>query len=304
VRSPREIHEETLALARVPEAEVRALKPDGHSVDAAEPWGEPNLSLLGCAEPAPPHFPVEMLGGFWADWAVAAAEAQGCPVDFVAGPLLAAAGLLVGNSRRASPWGKWKEPPVLFVACVGNPSSGKSPGQDTVREPLAYLEREWNLDFEERQRRWRTAKEEAEVRRAAWLAEVKKAVEGGFAPPVEPGAAQPPPAPEMRRLVTNDPTVEAMTLLCANNPRGVMLLRDELAGWLGGMDKYGGAGGDRAFWLEAFGGRPYATDRVKYLGRPVRVEALAAPVVGGIQPDRLRKLLLDNARRRMASAPA
>jgi hypothetical protein len=66
-------------------------------------------------------------------------------------------------------------------------------------------------------------------------------------------------------------------------------VRDELAGWLENMTRYSG-GTDRPFWLEAFGGRSYSTER---LGRkPVRIPRLSIGVLGGIQPDRLRSLLL------------
>lgn len=49
-----------------------------------------------------------------------------------------------------------------------------------------------------------------------------------------------------------------------SNPRGLLLVRDELAGWIGGMNLYSrGDGNDRAFWLQAHGGRPWTPDRVK-----------------------------------------
>ena len=53
------------------------------------------------------------------------------------------------------------------------------------------------------------------------------------------------------------------------------------------LGKYGD--GDRAFWLEAYGGRPYVVDRRK-LVEPLRIEYMAVSIVGGIQPDRLATL--------------
>jgi Protein of unknown function (DUF3987) len=70
-----------------------------------------------------------------------------------------------------------------------------------------------------------------------------------------------------------------------------MLFRDELAGWIGALDKYGGAGGDRAFYLEAYGGRSYSVDRMKD-PEPIVVPSLTLAVLGGIQPDRLASLVL------------
>jgi Protein of unknown function (DUF3987) len=77
----------------------------------------------------------------------------------------------------------------------------------------------------------------------------------------------------------------------AEQPRGLLYLRDELSGWLGNHDRYGGHGGDRAFFLEAWNGGSYVADRVKYLGQPVRIARAALAIVGGMQPDRLREAL-------------
>jgi hypothetical protein len=73
--------------------------------------------------------------------------------------------------------------------------------------------------------------------------------------------------------------------------RSVLLRRDELSGWLGNMNKYSG-GGDRAFWLEAYGGRSYTVERVKR-PEPITVDRLTVGIIGTIQPDRLSTLLLN-----------
>src|ERR671911_191594 len=57
------------------------------------------------------------------------------------------------------------------------------------------------------------------------------------------------------------------------------------------MDRYGGAGSERALWLEAYGARPFTLDRVKE-AKPIRADALAVGILGGIQPDRLASLVL------------
>jgi hypothetical protein len=88
----------------------------------------------------------------------------------------------------------------------------------------------------------------------------------------------------------SDATVEKLASLAAALPRGLLLQRDEIAGWLGAFDKYGGGGSDRAFWLEAFGGRPFAVDRVKHK-QPIHVPHLSIAVLGGIQPDKLPTII-------------
>jgi len=58
------------------------------------------------------------------------------------------------------------------------------------------------------------------------------------------------------------------------------------------MTRYAGGGSDRPFWLEAYGGRGHTVERMGR--RPVHVDRLAIGVVGSIQPDRLRTLLLNS----------
>ncbi len=92
-------------------------------------------------------------------------------------------------------------------------------------------------------------------------------------------------------MVVMDTTTEELQRLLADQPRGLLHMRDELAGWLGNHDRYGGHGGDRAFFLEAWNGGAYVADRVKYHGAPVRIPRAALTILGGMQPDRLREAL-------------
>src|SRR5262249_12363118 len=67
-------------------------------------------------------------------------------------------------------------------------------------------------------------------------------------------------------------------------PKGLLMVRDEAAGWLKGMNAYNEGG--RAFWLESYGGRPYRVERIKH-ARPIVVPYLGVAWHGGIQPGRL-----------------
>jgi hypothetical protein len=88
-----------------------------------------------------------------------------------------------------------------------------------------------------------------------------------------------------------DVTTEELQRLLAGQPRGLLYVRDELAGWLGAHDRYGGNGADRAFFNEAWNGGEYVADRVKHHGVPVRIPCTSLAIFGGLQPDLLRQLL-------------
>jgi hypothetical protein len=259
--------------------------------DANASWPALDLSILSPHREPAPSLPLDVFGPFWAEWLGAAAEGKGAPVDFVAMPLFSVVGAMLANLRRASPWPEWTEAPLINTACVGLPSSSKSPGRDAALAPIQAIEKRGNRDLEQRQRDWRSKAEEAKQRRALWEADVKKAVKDGYAPPAEPDGCVIPDPPKLRRLLLVDVTTEKAARLAQDNRRGLLLARDELAGWLGSIDKYGGSA-DRPFWLESYNGGEYSADRVKDGDLPVIVPALAIGITGGIQPDRLASALM------------
>jgi hypothetical protein len=253
-------------------------------------WPKPDLSIVEARRTRAPSLPLELFGPFWSDWIAAAAEGKGSRADYVALPLLSTAGALLANVRRASPWSGWVEPPIIWTANVGNPSSGKSPALDAVTDLVRAIEAEMDGDYEDRRRSHIVATELAKAQRQEWERSVQEAVKRKTPPP-EPCAEIEPPQPlSRRRLFSSDTTVEKLARLAAANERGFLLMRDELGGWLGGLDRYGGNGSDRSFFIEAYGGRAYVVDRVKD-AEAVRVPFLSVAVMGGVQPDRLVSLL-------------
>jgi hypothetical protein len=124
-----------------------------------------------------------------------------------------------------------------------------------------------------------------------WRAKVRAATKDGEPLPERPPGADAPLEPPTPRVLVMDATTEELQRLLAEHPRGLLYMRDELAGWLGNHDRYGGHGGDRAFFLEAWNGGAYVADRVKHHGQPVRIARASVAMLGGMQPDRLREML-------------
>jgi hypothetical protein len=89
------------------------------------------------------------------------------------------------------------------------------------------------------------------------------------------------------RTWTADVTVEQLARLMAANPRGLLLVRDELSAWVKTMNQYRqGKGADRQFYLSVWGGAPVKVDRVG-AGTPtsITVPHPCLSVVGCIPPD-------------------
>ena len=252
-------------------------------------WGDPDMSVLRLNRRPPPRLPLAVLGP-WADWIARVAEAAACPPDYVVAPLLAVASALIGNSRWAQATPGWAEPPHLWVATVGDSGTGKSPGSDCLlRDVLPELERRMLGDFPDVVREWKASAERAKAGQEAWEKDVRTAHKQGAAPPLPPDAE--PPEPQAPRVRVNDITVEKVaSVLATAAPKGLLIVRDELAGWLLGMNAYNDAG--RAFWIESYGGRPYRVERQKS-PLPIIVPRLAVAVAGGTQPERLAALMAD-----------
>jgi len=82
--------------------------------------------------------------------------------------------------------------------------------------------------------------------------------------------------------------------LLSENPAGLFLLRDELTGWLAGLERQGREQ-ERAFFLECWNGD--AAHTIDRIGRgSVFVPHACVSLFGGIQPARLRSYLADAMR--------
>jgi hypothetical protein len=235
-----------------------------------------------------------MFGALWPLVRDLAAGA-GAPAEYVAVSILAVAASLIGAKRSVQPFAtapQWREPCVLWVAPVGDPSSNKSPAIDAATGPLKGMERELAEHHKAGLIGWHTVAERAKAERAAWQADVKIATKEGVATPCMPDAAVDPDEPQRPRLMVGDVTPEAVMEILAGNPNGILHLRDELAGWLMAFDRY--SPGGREFWLEAFGGRHFTVDR-KSLKAPLSIQFNGVTVLGGIQPEKLSECLLKTA---------
>jgi len=161
--------------------------------------------------------PLEVFGAFWSEWIRDQAEAKGCAPDYVAAGLLGGAGVLLGNARWGSPWDGWAEPPIVWVSAVGNPSSGKSPGLDAMRDLIGSIEADVNKNHKDNLASWDTGKRLAKIKLDVWGDDCKKALKAKRMEPPRPKDTDEPPRPARKRIITNDPTVEKV----ASSPAGL-----------------------------------------------------------------------------------
>ena len=219
-------------------------------------------------------------------------ERMQVPMDF---PAVAITVSLAGAvNRRATIQPKardtgWVVVPNLWGGIVAPPGFLKSPVLEAATRPLKRIQAEWQQENDLALAEYAQAEEEYELRRAAWRDQYKASTKRGNAAPDRP--ANEPDVPTPRRLIVNDATFEAMHQTMSENPAGIMVIRDELTGWLSQLDRTGREG-ERAFCLQAWNGDTgHTIDRI---GRgTIHVPACCMSILGGIQPGRLRSYLVD-----------
>lgn len=270
-------------------AAARRIIEEAPEVTERDLWSAPDMGVLRLHRRAPPPLPIKVFGPAWGPWIHTAAEAAACPPDYVAVPLLAAVSALIGHARWAQAAPGWAEPPHLWIGAAGDSGNGKSPGADCLhRDVLPEIERRMAADYPDQLREWRAAAEFDEAAQKRWQDEVRAAQKRGAPPPLPPQPSTG-PEPQSPRLRQYDVTVEHVAMLEARAaPKGLLIIRDELAGWIEGMGAYNPAG--RAFWIEAYGGRPYRVERVKH-PEPIVIPRHAVAVYGTTQPERLAQLM-------------
>lgn len=234
-----------------------------------------------CPLPAWTPFPIDELPAPVANFVRAAADSLGCDPAYVALPSLAVCASAIGTSRRIQARADWYEPSVLWTIGIGRSGVMKSPPLDLALAPLREVERGAFQDHAANMADHERAIEQWERDRAAWR---KRRADDDDDPPSKPAA------PICTRYTTADCTVEALSGILSGNRRGVLMARDEVAGWLRSFDAYrGGKGGDEARWLELHRAGTLLVDR-KTDGN-IRIERAAVSVTGTIQPGTLERLL-------------
>ena len=272
---------------------VRAFVADAPEMTARDIWPEPDMRLVSDDRPRAPTLDDDALPAGWEAWITEEVEARSCPRDYIAAALITAASAWIGNSRRIAATADWIEPPHLWFALIGAPSTGKTPALRSIKDASRKLERDAEPTWHDAIVKYERDAEAADAVNKTWRESVRAAATDGTTPPDRPATAEAPRKPPRPRIVTMDTSTEELQRLLADNTRGLLQMRDELAGWLGSFDRYGGNGADREFYLECWNGDAYVADRVKFDGVPLRIEYATLANIGGIVPDRLREALTD-----------
>lgn len=224
------------------------------------------------------RFPLECLPEPIWTYVAEAAKTLVCDPAFIVLPMISALAGAIGNSRRIKLKAAWSEPAIIWSAIVGESGSMKSPAIELAMKPMVKIQ---NEAFREHAEKMEEYNKEQEAYEKA-MHQKRKGVELPEKP-VEPIA---------KRYYCSDVTVEALAGLLATAPRGLLLARDELSGWVRSFNSYkGGKGGDEAKWLELHRAGTLLVDRKSGTPRTIHIPNAAVSVLGGIQPSILGQVL-------------
>jgi hypothetical protein len=236
--------------------------------------------------------PVDTLPADFVVWIKSLAEEMQIQEDYLVATLFVALGSLIGRKRglKLRKENRWFEHPNLWGLLIGSPSMMKSPAMSAVLGQLEALAdnaaKAHSISFkayEKDQELWKIRNKACEE---VYKKTIKESLEDKLKP--QPQASikfhgeDCPIPPKKRRYKTNDSTTEKMGELLIENPQGLLLYRDEIAGWLNSFEK-NGREGDRQFFLEGWSGKvSFDVDRI---GRgSLHIPALCISILGSIQP--------------------
>lgn len=254
---------------------------------AGDSWPEPQ-EITDQLLPVP-AFDSKLLPDPIAAWVMDAADRTQCPPEYSAAGALVALGSVVGRAVAIRPkqHDDWVVVPNLWGAVVGRPGTLKSPALSEALRHVRHLEATAHEAYERERADWELSTEIADGKKKAILKKAAAASADIDGIKREALGVALPPEPKERRFVLNDSTVEKLGEILAGNPRGTLVVRDELTGWLGSLDREGHEA-DRAFYLESWNGTGgFSYDRI---GRgTVRIPAACVSLLGGIQPGPLAR---------------
>lgn len=257
-------------------------------------WPEPEELREETLRPVEPIQPA-MIPNAFRPWLTDISKRMQCPLEFVAAAAIVVSSALIGAGCGVRPKQRddWTVIPNLWGGIIARPSMLKTPSLAEVMKPLGRLEAEAKEQYEEDFKYYEADVEIHKAQRDALkndMAAVAKGKKNATNKSMDTLKGElieleTPGAPVRKRYRTNDSTIEKLGELLNENPRGLLVFRDELIGLLCSWDREDRAQ-DRAFYLEAWNGNgSFTTDRI---GRgTLDVKNCCISLLGGIQPSKL-----------------
>ncbi|ROS92874.1 DUF3987 domain-containing protein [Muribaculaceae bacterium Isolate-083 (Janvier)] len=196
-----------------------------------------NSDTNNSAQPiAAPSFPLDVFPGKILDIIVSLNEYENYNIDFMAASFFTVFAAAMGNTWSVRFMTGWVSRPIIYMVLVGSPSCGKTPPLQQAVTPLLKLDGEYDRIYckeMEAYRKWERMS--AKQREKNALPDEMK-------------------MPQRKCHVVVDSTIEAMIGAMRDNPRGVLIYKDEIDTLLSNFNRYNGS--DESYFLSLFSGIP------------------------------------------------
>ncbi len=230
-------------------------------------------------------FPVECLPSVLGEYVTAGSKSLRCDPSFIVIPLLVVIASLIGASRVLRPAKDWKVPAILWGVVIADSGSMKSPAMRMATEPLYKLQAKAHV-------RNREVMDEYKLREAIYDTKmkdfVKELARGEGPPPDEP---EKPDEPRIIDKIVGDVTLERLAYIINHNPKGIPIVKDEISGLIGNLNKYTGSkGSDEAVLLEGYNLGTMQVHR-KHDPCDIFVPNAAISIAGNTQPKTYQRMM-------------
>ena len=213
-----------------------------------------------------PSFPLEVFPDTIRNIVEAFEEYENFNVDFTAASLLTVFAAAMGNTWSVRFMTGWIDRPIIYMVLVGSPSCGKTPPLRQAVAPLLKIDSEYDRIYckeMETYRRWE---------RLSAKQREKNSLPEEMAVPIR------------KCHVVVDSTVEALIGALRDNPRGVLIYKDEIDSLLSNFNRYNGS--DEGYFLSLFSGTPFKYSR-KSNNEHIFLANPYCSIIGTTQPGRL-----------------
>ncbi len=213
-----------------------------------------------------PSFPLEIFPKAIRDIIEALEEYENYNVDFSSASFLTVFAAAMGNTWSVRFMTGWISRPIIYMVLVGSPSCGKTPPLQQAVAPLLKLDGEYDMIYckeMETYRQWERMS--AKQREKHSLPEAMK-------------------MPQRKCHVVVDSTVEALIGALRDNPRGVLIYKDEIDSLLSNFNRYNSS--DEGYFLSLFSGTPFKYSR-KSNNEHIFLANPYCSIIGTTQPGRL-----------------
>ncbi len=265
-------------------------------------WGKPND--IESKTPPVQALSVDLIPAPFRPWLADVSHRMQTPPDFatVSAIVVTASVIGAGCGIRPKQHDDWEVIPNLWGAVIAPPSKKKTPTMSEATGLLDRLQAEYGKQFEQEKAAAEFDKMANDAKLEAVKTKTRTTAKGkGKDGVVNHDDMQKHRAdyleltqnvedePTRRMFKTNETSVQSMTVLQKQNPRGLLVERDELTGLLAKWETEQGQE-ERNYFLQGFNGNGSHTDFK--IGRGLtEAKNICISLLGGIQPDKLRRYL-------------